>query len=126
MRRKTARANNAFLLGSLILIVLVLVVIVLFLFMSYKIYDKKDYTERYDIVFGTSTLNTPLTVYMNDSLLFEGTPQSTFTLSVTRFAQESSLLIVDGTTDKVSSIVLPEHSETIKITKNKDGVFLKE
>lgn len=126
MRRKTARANNAFLLGSLILIVLVLVVVVLFLFLSFKIYDKKQYTERYEIVLGASTLNTPLSVYLNDSLLFEGTPQSTLTLSVARFAQESSLLIVDETTQNVSTIELPEHSETIKITKNKDGYFKKE
>lgn len=126
MRRKTARANNAFLLGSLILIVLVLVVVVLFLFLSFKIYDKKEYSERYEIVLGTSTLNTPLTVYVNDSLLFEGTPQSPLTLSVGRFAQESTLLIVDGTTKGVSTIALPEHSETIKIVKKKDGSFRKE
>jgi len=118
MKRKTARANNAFLLGSLILIVLVLVVIVLFMFMAFKIYDKKEsYTERYEIVLGTSTLNNPLTVYMNDSILFNGTPQSSLTLSVGRFAKESSLLIVDGTSDIVSTIELSNHSETVKISK---------
>lgn len=129
MIRKTARANNAFLLGSLILIVLVLVIVVLFLFLSLKIYEKKDsptYTERYQIVLGTTTLGNPVTVYLNDSLLFNGTPQSTLTLSVGRFAQESSLLIVDGHTQIVSVIELPEHSQTVNIIKQGNNYYKKE
>ena len=129
MYRKTARANNAFLLGSLIMIVLVLVVVVLFLFLSFRIFDKKQASfanDRYQIVLGTSTLNSPLTVYMNDSLIFNGTPQSTLTLTVGRFAQESSLLIVDGVTDKVTTIGLSEHSETVRIAKKGSAFFREE
>ena len=127
MKRKSTRANNAFLLGSILMIVLVLVVTVLFLFMSFKLYDKKNAykNDRYEIVLGNSTLGSPLTVYMNDSLLFNGTPQSSLTLSVGRFEEESSLLVVDGVTDKVTTIQLSEHSETVRIGKNKDG-FLRE
>ena len=125
MKRKSTRANNAFLLGSILMIVLVLIVVVLFLFMSFKLYDKKNAykNDRYEIILGSSTLGTPLTVYMNDSLLFNGTPQSTLTLSVGRFAEESSLLVVDGVTDKVTTIELSEHSETVQIGKDKDGFF---
>lgn len=125
MKRKSTRANNAFLLGSILMIVLVLVVVVLFLFMSFKLYDKKNAykSDRYEIILGSSTLGSPLTVYMNDSLLFNGTPQSTLTLSVGRFQEESSLLVVDGVTDKVTTIELSEHSETVRIGKNKDGFY---
>ena len=107
------------------MIVLVLVVTVLFLFMSFKLYDKKNAykNDRYEIVLGNSTLGSPLTVYMNDSLLFNGTPQSSLTLSVGRFEEESSLLVVDGVTDKVTTIQLSEHSETVRIGKNKDGFY---
>ena len=128
MRRKTARANNAFLLGSLIMIVLVLVVVVLFLFMSFRIYDKKghDYAERYEIVLDKSTLDSQLTIYINDSLLYSGTPESVMTLSVGRFAQESSLLIVDGETNIVSPIVLSNQSETVTIVKDKNGSYRKD
>ena len=127
MQRRTARANNAFLLGSLIMIVLVIVVTVLFLFAAFKIYDKGDdrYSERYDIVLGNSTLGSPLSIYMNDSLLFKGTPQSTLTLSVGRFAQESSLLVVDGITDKVTTIELSQKSETVRLGKSDNG-FVRE
>ena len=125
MKRKSTRANNAFLLGSILMIVLVLVVTVLFLFMSFKLYDKKNAykNDRYEIVLGNSTLGSPLTVYMSDSLLFNGTPQSSLTLSVGRFEEESSLLVVDGVTDKVTTIQLSEHSETVRIGKNKDGYY---
>lgn len=127
MKRKSTRANNAFLLGSLIMIVLVLVVVVLFLFFSFKIYDKQQNpygNDRYEIVLESTTLGSPLTIYMNDSLLFNGTPQSVLTLSVGRFARESSLLIVDKTTDLVTTIELSEHSETVRITKQ-NGKFLR-
>ena len=125
MKRKSTRANNAFLLGSILMIVLVLVVVVLFLFMSFKLYDTKNTykSDRYEIILGSSTLGSPLTVYMNDSLLFNGTPQSTLTLSVGRFEEESSLLVVDGETDKVTTIELSKHSETVQIGKNKDGFY---
>ena len=124
-KRKSTRANNAFLLGSILMIVLVLVVTVLFLFMSFKLYDKKNAykSDRYEIILGNSTLGSPITVYLNDSLLFNGTPQSTLTLSVGRFEEESSLLVVDGETDRVTTIELSEHSETVRIGKNKDGFF---
>ena len=124
-KRKSTRANNAFLLGSILMIVLVLVVIVLFLFMSFKLYDKKNAykSDRYEIILGNSTLGSPITVYLNDSLLFNGTPQSTLTLSVGRFEEESSLLVVDGETDRVTTIELSQHSETVRIGKNKDGFF---
>ena len=124
-KRKSTRANNAFLLGSILMIVLVLVVTVLFLFMSFKLYDKKNAykSDRYEIILGNSTLGSPITVYLNDSLLFNGTPQSTLTLSVGRFEEESSLLVVDGETDRVTTIGLSKHSETVRIGKNKDGFF---
>ena len=126
MKRRTARANNTFLLGSLVMIVLVLVIVVLFLFFSFKIYDKQKNpygNDRYEIVLESSTLGKPVSIYMNDSLLFNGTPQSSLTLSIGRFAKESSLLIVDGETDIVSTIALPDHSETVRIEKKENGVF---
>ena len=128
MKRKSTRANNTFLLGSILMIVLVLVVVVLFLFLSFKLYDKKNAykSDRYEIILGTSTLGSPITVYLNDSLLFNGTPQSALTLSVGRFEEESSLLVVDAETDKVTTIELSKQSETVRIGKNKDGFFREE
>lgn len=125
MARKSIRANNNFLLGSLVMIVLVLAVVVLFLFYSFRIFDKQKQefaSDRYEIVLGESTLGSPLTVYMNDSLLFNGTPQSVMTISVARFALESSLLVADGETQRVKTFSLPEHSAKVTIEKE-NGIF---
>ena len=91
-----------------------------------SVHDKKQdayNADRYDITLSSSALGSPITIYMNDSLLFQGTPQSVMTLSVGRFQEESSLLIVDGTTNKVTTIELPNHSETIRLGKREDKFF---
>lgn len=123
MGKKTSRANHTFLLGSLILMVLLLVVIVLFIFAAFKIYDKKENCyggDTYEIVLGPSTLNRPMTVYLNDSLLFSGTPASALTLTVGRFAEESALLVVDMESDAVSTLPLPQGSARVTLTRQDD------
>lgn len=120
MTRKSIRANNSFLLGSLIMIVLVLAVVVLFLFYSFRIFDKQKQqyaNDRYEIVLGASTLGNPITVYLNDSLLFKGTPQSVTTLSIGRFAGESSLLVGGTDADKIGTFTLPESSAKVTVEK---------
>ena len=123
MGKKTARANNNFLLGSLVLIVLVMVTVVIFLFWAFRLDLKKEnsYSGRYEIVLDGSTSGTPLSVYVNDSLLFSGTPGARLTLSVNRFAQESSLLVVDGATDRVTVHELPEESARVTVSRKDDG-----
>ncbi len=122
MEKKSARANNAFLLGSLILIVLILLVVVLFVFMSFRIYEKKDIQSgvHYDITINESATGHPISMYLNDSLLFQGTPGTPMTICVDRFAPESSLLVVDGETDVVSILSLPE--KTSRVTIDKDSL----
>lgn len=117
MGKKSTKANNAFLIGSLLMIVLVLLVVILFVFMSYKIYEKKDtsFSERYDIKIEKSAVNHPMSMYLNDSLLFQGTPQAPMTLTIDRFELESSLLVVDDETDVVAILVLPEKSAKVSV-----------
>jgi hypothetical protein len=123
MGKKTARANNNFLLGSLVLIVLVMVTVVIFLFWAFRLDLKKDngFSGRYEIVLDRTTSGAPLSVYVNDSLLFSGTPGAQLTLNVNRFAEESSLLVVDGTTDLVTVHELPAESSRVTVSRNKEG-----
>ena len=124
MGRKTARANNNFLIGSLVLIVLVMVTVVLFLFWAFRLDIKKNnaFTSQYEIVLDKTTLGEPLSIFVNDSLLFNGTPDDAMTLRVDRFAQQTSLLVVDGTTDRVTVYELPEESARVTISKD-DQLF---
>ena len=123
MGKKTARANNNFLLGSLVLIVLVMATVVIFLFWAFRLDLKKEsgFSGRYEIVLDGTASGSPLSVYVNDSLLFSGTPGAQLTLSVERFAEESSLLVVDGETDKVTVYGLPMESARITVSRNKEG-----
>lgn len=120
MGKKTAFANRTFMLGSFVMMVLLFLIIFIFLMWAFKInrsQTDQKYSDRYEITLGTTTLGEPMNLYVNDSLLFSGTPASEITLSFTRFAEESSLLIVDVKTDQVSLISLPEKQEKIKIEK---------
>lgn len=123
MYKRIKRANNAFLLGSIVMFVLLLVVITLFIFAAFKIYDKKDQyaAHRYNVVLNSSLSGSPLSVYMNDSLLFSGTPATQLTLSVGRFSEETSLLVVDAATEKVSVFTLPQESATVNVSRNADS-----
>lgn len=123
MGKKTARANNNFLLGSLVLIVLVMATVVIFLFWAFRLDLKKEsgFSGRYEIVLDGTASGSPLSVYVNDSLLFSGTPEAQLTLSVERFAEESSLLVVDGETDRVTVYGLPMESARVTVSRKKDG-----
>ncbi len=117
MGKKSVRANNAFLIGSVLMIVLVLLVVVLFVFLSFKIYEKEEFTfnERYDIKIEQNAVNHPVTLYLNDSLLFQGTPGAPMTLSIERFELESTLLVVNDETDMVSILPLPAKSAKVSV-----------
>lgn len=121
MGKLTTKANNAFLLGGLIMMVMVFLIVFIFILWAFRI-DRKmnigeSFHERYEFVLDESTLNKPLQMYINDSLIFSGTPATVFTLNIDRFANESTLLVVDGETDMVSLIELSEEGEKLIISK---------
>ena len=98
MRNKPSKTNQRFMLGSFVMMAALLIVIFLFLMWAFKIYQNKDekrYSDRYEIVIGNSALDAPLTLYLNDSLLFNGTPVSSMTLSIDRFSEDNTILAVD-------------------------------
>lgn len=121
MGKLTTKANNAFLLGGLIMMVMVFLIVFIFILWAFRIDRKmdlgKEYHQRYEFVLDESTLNKPLQMYVNDSLIFSGTPTTVFTLNIDRFANESTLLVVDGESDMVSLIELSEEGEKLIISK---------
>lgn len=121
MGKLTTKANNAFLLGGIIMMVMVLLIVVIFVFWALRLDRKMNlgqtYHEKYEFVLDESTLNQPLQMYVNDSLIFSGTPSTVFTLNVDRFATESTLLVIDTESDMVSLIELSEKGEKLIISK---------
>lgn len=120
MGKLTAKANKSFMLGSFVMIILLFLTVFIFLMWAFKAFEKREqggYKDRYELVLGQSTLGAGMMLYVNDSLVFNGTPASEMTLTVGRFAEESTLLCVDAETDQVSLIGLPQESATIRIEK---------
>jgi hypothetical protein len=126
MGKRTTFANSTFMLGSFVMMVLLILIVFAFLMWAFKInknQTERKYSDRYEITLGTTTFGKPMNLYVNDSLLFSGTPSSEMTLTFTRFAEENSLLIVDTQSDQVSLISLPEKQGKIRIEK--EGVEFK-
>ncbi len=121
MKRKYARANYGFLLGSFIFIIVLFITVFLFLFWAPKAFEKTEiqtaYQEKYEISLDETTLHKPLILYVNDSMIFNGIPNAIITLSIGRFAEECSILAVDGESEKVSVIQLPEQSSKVTIIR---------
>ena len=62
-----------------------------------------SYKGRYHIEVSTDFAGEGLSIYVNDSLLLDGTmPDTLVSLDVNRFAEEHALLIVDKQTDIVT------------------------
>lgn len=125
MGKRMARANNSFMLGTFVMIILLFLTVFLFLFWAFRNYGKDQAVQQngdtFKFVLDQSTLDRPMTLYVNDSLIFSGTPSAAITLQIGRFANESTLLAIDGETDKVSPISLPDKSVKLILSRNGDS-----
>jgi len=120
MKSKSIKANNFFMIGSIVMMILVLLLVFFVLMWSFKISGNKSrqYRDTYQIVVGESVLGKGVSLYVNDSLIFSGTPDAVMKLDVGRFADENTLLAVDLETDMVSLIELPDKGCLIKLHRN--------
>ena len=124
----TARANHGFMLGSFILIIMLFLTIFIFLMWAYKAFEKQDtkhqYRDNFEIVLDKSTLQQPVSIYINDSIIFSGIPNAVLTLNIQRFSEDNSILAVDNITDKVSIKDLPKEDCKITISRSESEIIL--
>lgn len=114
-------ANMKFLFGSVFFFFVIIVTIGLFAYFSlYKYWSKPgDKRFSYEISFSPSFKGKYYTVYLNDSLLYEGTPVDTDTvLRLNRFAEDNALLVVEQATDGVSILQIPSRGKIMLQLKN--------
>lgn len=107
-------ANMRFLFGSVFFFFIIIVTIGLFVYYSlYKHWSKPgDARFSYEISFTPSFEGKAYTLYLNDSLLYTGSPVDTDTvLRLNRFAEDNALLVVEQTTDRVSIIQIPSRGK---------------
>ena len=108
-----------------VLFIAVLVVCGIFLYMAFTFKrdanKKVTYEGRYHIEVSNDFAGESLSVYVNDSLLWnQAMPDTLVTLDIDRFAEENALLIVDNKTDIAIPFNLDKKGSKV-IVKKQDG-----
>lgn len=119
--------NKQFMIGNGILAFAVIFVVVIFIYMGMRLQRQKDENRHFE---GIYTINLTkgfagdsVSVFINDSLLMNKqiTTEPT-TIEVGRFAEQSALMIVNNTTEKVSTFDLSEQGGTYQFEKNAESI----
>jgi hypothetical protein len=118
-------------IGNSIVFIGVIFVVVLFLYLSLRMQAQKSghhyYNEVYDIGLVQGFAGGDFTVYMNDSIVFDGTiNQEPQRIEMKRFAEETSLLIVNKVTEQVSIFELPNDGGTFSFERNDEEISMRE
>ena len=121
--------NKQFMIGNGILAFAVIAVVVVFVYMSLSADANKkterNYQELYTISLVKGFTGVPIEVHINDSILYDNyVTEEPMTFQVNRFAEESALLIVDKTTESISTFDLNEKGGTYRLEKDNGGVKL--
>ena len=117
--------NKQFMIGNGILAFAVIAVIAIFVYMSLRLQREKEgdryFTEQYTISLANGFEGDSVSILINDSLLLNRTiDNQPYDLQVKRFAEESTLMIVDNATDQLSVFELSERGGTYRYEKT-DG-----
>lgn len=114
-----------------VLFIAVLVVCGIFLYMAYTFKrdanKKVTYEGRYHIEVSNDFAGESLSVYVNDSLLWnQAMPDTLVTLDIDRFAEENALLIVDNKTDIAIPFNLDKKGSKVVVKKQEGEIVFEE
>ena len=114
-----------------VLFIAVLVVCGIFLYMAYTFKrdanKKVTYEGRYHIEVSNDFAGESLSVYVNDSLLWnQAMPDTLVTLDIDRFAEENALLIVDNKTDIAIPFNLDKKGSKVLVKKQEGEIVFEE
>jgi hypothetical protein len=131
MAVKRTNPHKNFMVFNTVLFFAVLFITALFLYLAYTFKRDADkvvsYKGRYHIEVSTDFAGEGLSIYVNDSLLLDGTmPDTLVSLDVNRFAEEHALLIVDKQTDIVTPFNLSKEGGKVIIKKEGSKIMMEE
>ena len=131
MSRKRYNPHQKFMVFNAVLFFAVLIVCGIFLYMAYTFKrdanKKVTYEGRYHIEFSNDFAGQSLSVYVNDSLLWnQAMPDTLITLNIDRFAEENALLIVDNVTDAATPFNLDKKGSKVVVKKQEGEIVFKE
>ncbi|WP_308762725.1 hypothetical protein [uncultured Bacteroides sp.] len=132
MNNKSINSNKQFMIGNGILAFGVFFIVCLFLYLGFRGQSKNDdktktFEGLYAIEIADSFTGDSLSVYINDSLLFNSTlGSSSVKFQVKRFAEENTLMVVDNRTDEVTPFNLNAKGSQVQIQKKNGKIFIQE
>ena len=131
MGRKRQNPHKNFMVFNAVLFIAVLVVCGIFLYMAYTFKrdanKKVTYEGRYHIEVNNDFAGQSLSIYVNDSLLWnQAMPDTLVTLDIDRFAEESALLIVDNATAHATPFNLDPKGSKVVVKKQEGEIVFEE
>lgn len=131
MGRKRQNPHKNFMVFNAVLFIAVLVVCGIFLYMAYTFKrdanKKVTYEGRYHIEVNNDFAGQSLSIYVNDSLLWnQAMPDTLVILDIDRFAEESALLIVDNATDTATPFNLDPKGSKVVVKKQEGEIVFEE
>ena len=131
MGRKRQNPHKNFMVFNAVLFIAVLVVCGIFLDMAYTFKrdanKKVTYEGRYHIEVNNDFAGQSLSIYVNDSLLWnQAMPDTLVILDIDRFAEESALLIVDNATDTATPFNLDPKGSKVVVKKQEGEIVFEE
>lgn len=131
MGRKRQNPHKNFMVFNAVLFIAVLVVCGIFLYMAYTFKrdanKKVTYEGRYHIEVNKDFAGQSLSIYVNDSLLWnQAMPDTLVILDIDRFAEESALLIVDNATDTATPFNLDPKGSKVVVKKQEGEIVFEE
>ena len=116
---------------NFILMFVLFAIVFIFLYMAYQF--KRDanrkitYEGDYTIELNADFLGDSLSVYVNDSVLFNQTVKDSIThFQINRFAEEHMLMVVDAKTDRATSFNLSDKGSQVKVSKKQNEIVFTE
>jgi uncharacterized alpha/beta hydrolase family protein len=124
---KHLNTNKQFMVGNGILAFAVICVVVIFVFMSLRMQQDKNaerkYAETYTVTLIKGFAGDSLSFFINDSLLVsKRITKEPVSIAVTRFAEQSALIVMDNLTERVSVFDLSEAGEAVSLVKDAEGI----
>ena len=131
MSKKRYNPHQKFMVFNAVLFFAVLIVCGIFLYMAYTFKrdanKKVTYEGRYHIEMSADFAKEDLSVYINDSLLWNQTmPDTLVTINIDRFAEESALIIVNNATDNAIPFNLDPKGSKVKVKKQEGEIVFEE
>lgn len=122
MYKRPHNPNKPFLIGTGILAFVVICIVMLFTLLAMRMSRRSEtpvvYTDIYQIELEYGFAGDSISLYLNDSLLWnKKVPADTVRLRVRRFDESNALLVVDNKTDKVTTFNLKDKGGRLILRK---------